>query len=398
MNGFGILSFVLLASAPLCAQAVMAGLKGGRAAPLFPTDAAVLEMREVKNSLPCGVTPTRTELGFDFVFQAGYAARVRLRDLVDAGNSLTAIFRVTSDSSPERPVYFEQKWSVPPLAAHAAGVAELVGAFNVGEGDYQVDWLLRDRQERVCSAFWRTSARMPIKAGAVTAGLPAGSITSAGTEPDAAHESSNGAADRRLAVSVLLNIGPGTPGATTISPAQTDALLAILRSITREPRVGSISVTAFNLEHRQVIFQEEAMRRVNFAGLKKAIGSLSLGTVSVGELADNSAEARFLVRLAAEQAARKRPDALIFVGPKSADEAAMTRDILTQLGDARCPVFYLHYAPDPSLNPWRDLIGSAVKYWRGREFSISRPVDFASAWSKIMSQLGRSNALLAPER
>jgi hypothetical protein len=75
-------------------------------------------------------------------------------------------------------------------------------------------------------------------------------------------------------------------------------------------------------------------------------------------------------------------------------DAAMTRDLLKQLGEARFPAFYLTYTPSPETNPWSDLIGSAVRYWRGREFSISQPLDLVSAWSKIMSQLAASPARL----
>ena len=52
-------------------------------------------------------------------------------------------------------------------------------------------------------------------------------------------------------------------------------------------------------------------------------------------------------------------------------------------------MFYLTYTPAPQANPWRDLIGSAVRHWRGREFVVGKPVDLITAWSKIMSQLGR---------
>ena len=119
--------------------------------------------------------------------------------------------------------------------------------------------------------------------------------------------------------------------------------------------------------------------------------ALALGTVSISQLAEKDAEARFLIRLAAEKAERKRSDALIFVGPKTMDETGMTREVLKQLGDPRSPVFYLTYMPAPESNPWRDLIGSAVRHWRGREFSITRPVDLVSAWSKIMLQLGTNS-------
>jgi hypothetical protein len=61
--------------------------------------------------------------------------------------------------------------------------------------------------------------------------------------------------------------------------------------------------------------------------------------------------------------------------------------LLKQLGDAGCPVFYLKYDPDPSLDSGSDLIRSAVNHWRGGEFSIRRPLDLVSAWSKIMSRI-----------
>jgi hypothetical protein len=186
-------------------------------------------------------------------------------------------------------------------------------------------------------------------------------------------------------------VGPDVVGGASIAYAESDALLSILRGILREPRIGEISITAFNLQQRQVIFEQENIRQVNFASLKKAIGSLALGTVTVSQLAEKDAEAKFLIRLAAERAERKHSDVLIFVGNKTIDEAGMTRDLLKQLGDARRPVFYLTHLPTPGSDPWRDLIGSAVRYWRGREFTISRPVDLVSAWSKIMSQLGKDS-------
>jgi hypothetical protein len=398
MKRLAIVVLALLPYAPIRAQALIAGDdSGGGAVRLLPSDAAVLEVHEVKTSLPCAITPARTEMGFDLVFHAGHTARVKLRDLEGAGNVLTSIFRVTPLSNPDKTVYFEQKWRVPPIPADAAGVASLDSSFTVGEGDYQVAWLLRDRNERVCSAFWKTSARIAIKDGHVTAGLPPGSVSDAGSDSYAGEDASRSDLAQRLSVMVLLKVGPQVAGGASISQTESDALLSILRGILREPRIGEISITAFNLEQRQVIFEQEHIRQVNFASLKKAIGSLTVGTVTFSQLAEKDGEARFLIRLAAERTERKHSDALIFVGPKTLDEAGMTRDLLKQLGDARCPVFYLTYLPTPNSNPWRDLIGSAVRQWRGREFTISKPDDLVSAWSKIMSQLG-SNGWRAAER
>jgi len=42
-------------------------------------------------------------------------------------------------------------------------IRQLVGSFDIGEGKYHVDWLMRDRAERVCSHSWDTDATLPVK-------------------------------------------------------------------------------------------------------------------------------------------------------------------------------------------------------------------------------------------
>src|SRR3982750_5022116 len=130
MKRLAILTLALLPYAPLRAQAVVAGVDSGRAVRLFPWDAAVLEMREVKTSLPCAITPARTELGFDLVFHAGHTTRVKLRDLAGEGNVLTSIFGVTPLNNPDKPVYFEQKWRGSPLLGDAPRARPLGTSFT----------------------------------------------------------------------------------------------------------------------------------------------------------------------------------------------------------------------------------------------------------------------------
>jgi hypothetical protein len=389
MNVFAIILFAGISAATLEAQGVIQIMEPEKGGKLFPRDAAVLDLREPQTSLHCTVKPARPELGFDLAFHAGYEARLRLRDFAGEDNILTAIFRVIPDANPDKPVHFEQKWRVPEIGEDAKGSVSLEGAFAIGEGDYRVDWLIRDRDERVCSAYWKISARMPDKK--VTPGLASGTIVSTEADRYDQPKALEGDPGQPLAVAILLNIGPSLPGSAAISPPDSEALLGILRGISRDPRIAGVSITAFNLDSRKVIYKQENNREIDFVGIKRAMGSLQLGTVDVGHLNDRNGEARFLVELAAEQAQERRPDALIFVGPKSADGTGMTRDLLQKLGEARSPVFYLTYTTEPEANPWHDLIGSAVRYWRGHEFNITRPLDLVSAWGKIMSRLGKNN-------
>ena len=116
-----------------------------------------------RSSLPCG--PHR----------AGAVAGLSWRRRRYSRASSVSLPRPTRTSP-----LFEQKWRLPPVPANAAGAAALDASFIVGEGDYQVDWLLRDKNERVCSAFWKISARVPIKDGQLVAGLRPGAVAGSG--------------------------------------------------------------------------------------------------------------------------------------------------------------------------------------------------------------------------
>ena len=52
----------------------------------------------------------------------------------------------------------------------------LEGAFTVGTGNYIVDWLMRDGLERVCSAHWKISIRLPAAEEYPSIALGAGSV------------------------------------------------------------------------------------------------------------------------------------------------------------------------------------------------------------------------------
>jgi hypothetical protein len=91
-----------------------------------------------------------------------------------------------------------------------------------------------------------------------------------------------------------------------------------------------------------------------------------------------------------ELAGQNPPDAVIFAGPKVMLEENVPAEGLKELGELEYPVFYMNYNLTPHANPWRDAIGSAVKHFRGSEYTISRPRDLFFAWTEIMSRIVKS--------
>jgi hypothetical protein len=373
-------------------QVILQGSGPGGEAHLFNTDAAILESQEARKDLPCTATPVKATLGFDLKFHSGYEVNVPLKELAGSQNLLTMIFRVTPEAHQDEPVYLSQRVNVPEIEENAHGDAYLQGSFDVGEGKYHVDWLMRDRSERVCSSFWDIDASVPPKDKPVSLDIRPHSILSADNEPFKDEPPvPREAAGAPLNVKVIVNFAPQDAAAAVLHPLDMNALLSILRGIAREPRIGKFSIVAFNLQERRVVYRQEDSSRIDFPALGEALHSLNLGTVNVQRLSQKRGETEFLTNLFTEELnTRGHPDAVIFAGPKVLLDNGVPQESLKKVADVEYPLFYMNYNLDPQAVPWRDAIGSAVKYLKGVEYTITRPRDLWNAWGDIMSRIVKS--------
>jgi hypothetical protein len=387
-------TLALITTATLPGQSLMEGSGPSGLVRIFNTDSAILEAKEPRKDLPCSVSQIKPQLGFDMKFHAGYEVSIPLKDLAGTDDLLTTIFRVTPENGKDEPVYFSQRISVPSIDPDAHGNAYLQGYFDLGEGKYSVDFLIRDRTERVCSFYWETDASLPGREKQLSLVIQPNTVAASDKEPfkeeppvDRAASDSAGP----LNVKVLVNFAPQNSKAATLQPLDMNALIAILRSIAREPRIGRFSIVAFNMQEQRVLYRQEASEQIDFPALGDALNSLKLGTVDLKRLSQKHGDTEFLSDLIAQEMKsardKDRPDALIFAGPKVMLEENVPQDTLKEIGQVEFPIFYMNYTFNPQLNPWRDAIGTTVKFFKGSEFTISRPPDLWHAWTEIMSRI-----------
>jgi hypothetical protein len=192
-----------------------------------------------------------------------------------------------------------------------------------------------------------------------------------------------------LNVKVIINFAPQNSRSATLQPLDTNALISILRSIAREPRIRKFSIVAFNVQEQRVVYRQVNTDQINFPALGEALTSLNLGTVDLNRLSQKHAETEFLAGLLSKEMnnANDHPDAVIFAGPKVMLDESVPQDSLNHLAGVDYPVFYMNFNLNPQVNPWRDAIGSAVKHLKGHEYTISRPRDLWYAWTEIMSRI-----------
>jgi len=351
------------------------------------TDLAVLEARETRNDLPCEVQPVKPMLGFDLKFHGGYEVSIPLRELAGSENLLTILFRITPDSS-NTPVYLVQKFRVPSIEENAKGDAYLQGSFDVGEGTYRVDWLMRDRSERVCSNSWEAEAVLPLKDRGLQMHIASAAVQASEVEQFTEEPPVERAAAEPLNVKVLINFAPQNTNSSTLQPLDTAALVSILRCISREPRIAKFSIVAFNLQEQRVLYRADGADRIDFPGIGKALEGLQLGKIDITQLANKNGDTEFLSQLMRNEiGGQGHPDALIFAGPKVMLQQPVPQETLRTIGEPDYPVFYMNYTLYPQAAPWRDSIGQAVRYLKGTEYTISRPRDLWFAVSEMVTKI-----------
>jgi hypothetical protein len=360
---------------------------------IFNTDLAVFEAGEVRKDLVCTVTPSKPALGFDLRFHAGYDVTLPLKDLAGSENALNILFRVSPQNHPDRLIYFTQHIRVPKLEEDAKGDAFLQGGFDLGEGNYHVDWLMRDRSERVCSFSWDSEAALSTKDRSINLAIGPGEIQRTDREqfkeePPVQRVSN----EPPLNVKVLVNFAPQDASSAALQPVDTSALVSILRSISREPRIGKFSIVAFNMQEERVVYRQEGADRIDFPALGEAINSLNLGTVDLKRLGEKHGDTDFLAGLVRHEVGSNtsHPDALIFAGPKVMLDSNVPPDALKEAGEVNFPVFYMNYNLNPQAVPWKDAISHTVHFFRGYEYTITHPRDLWFAVSEMVSRIVKS--------
>jgi hypothetical protein len=382
-----------LALAPVArSQFLLKPSEPGEQVRIMPSDLTILESAEERRDLPCTVTQHKPELGFDLRFHGGYEVTMPLRELAGSGEVLTILFRVAAQDDPAHRAYFVQHYRVPAIDDDAKGDALLQGVVDMGEGKYHVAWLMRDRQERICSSDWDIEAALPPKDKPMPLFLGPREVAETLAEPfvnEGSHSASEPADN--LDVKLLVNFAPQNALSSALQRSDTDALVSILKAIQRDPRVARVSLVAFNMEESRIIYRQDAADQIDFPALGKALKTMKLGTVNVARLGERHGQTQFLEDLIEKEVGTaSHPDAVIFAGPKAMLDADVPQDDLRRIGDIECPVFYMNYNLNPQAVPWKDSISHAIRAFKGTEYTISRPRDLWVSTTEMVNRIVRN--------
>ena len=383
----------MLAAVPLCGQRL---LPYSDRPPLDSADLNVLDEREELGELSCHVDKIDPYLGFDFRFHAGYEVEIPLDELAGEHNRLTMLFRVTPTEPEGDPFYFVQGVRVPSIPEGAEGESSLAGLFDLGEGKYDIDWLVRDAHGNRCTDFWDLDADLSRGQDDVEMEIPAAKVEETRGrqfEPESPPGRTPGASKH---IKFLVNVAPQDQDSSALRSIDTLGVTTMMRRLMRVPEFTRFSVVAFNMEDEEIFYRQPEAKGIDFPALGKAVQTVEPGTVKLDTLEEKHSETKFLRDLILKEMESPTdggdaPDVIIFAGPKHLLDNNIDDDDLKPLAkEIHIPVFYLNYNLIPDQVPWRDGIGNAIRVFDGKEYGVHRPRDLQEAIADMVDRIVNS--------
>ncbi len=355
------------------------------------SDSAILASNDDRTDIDCRVEPQAPRLGFDLRYTAGYVVQVPAGDVSSSGERLRVLFRVRAIGSERtEPVYFRQSFSLGSNSTESGGTGTFAGRFVLGPGRYEIDWLMRNIEGRVCSAHWRSRVPTPGYTGRLAAAAPANLIAPFRTdtfidEPPVVRRAGPHAG---LHLSLLVNLAPLERTRFRLSDYEINSIMGMLRSLHREPSIGLFSLVAFHPYDRHVAYSTMRQSRLDFASIGDAIRTMRAGVVGIDELQQEDGDQEFLTdilnaALGPEPGPR---DAVVFLGPKVDREARLSAGAIA-VGAAPAPVFQMAFNRSPRSYPWPGAIETALRPLGLTQFTVTRPQDFSRALENLLATI-----------
>src|ERR1035438_10646818 len=99
-------------------------------------------------ALRCQVSTIKPSLNFSFRYQSGYMATVPMNQFSGSGHGWIMLARVTPEGGARKPVYLVTQITLPPVPKTNME-ARVFGGYLLGEGAYEVRWMILDDAGRV---------------------------------------------------------------------------------------------------------------------------------------------------------------------------------------------------------------------------------------------------------
>ena len=377
-----LIAFVIFAifAGPLAAQFLLEpGTQPGRVMP-----SRFVQVWDDRKApiLRCRVDQVPPRLSFSFKYWSGFEVTLPATEVVGpTGNRLVTVFRVRPRLPEAKWTYFFQESTLPEVPPGKKVDLWYGGGFFAGVGKYEVDWMLVERDGKVCRKSWTFSANA---ARNVEMAAAPNTVSSVRLEDWAGFKATP---DAKREVTVLLNAAPVARRryTTKLSPWDRTILLTSLKSVLDQVRVTRARVVVFDVDGRRELFRSADFRPRDYRRLFGILERADFGTIDYSTLATGPPTGEFLFNIVEKEIAAAPGQPVIFLGPEMRPSNARLPERQAEVKVDAGQIFYLCF-PLTVSDP-EDLIAKIVK-GKGKSFRLFYPQDLASAIRQVNQRLG----------
>lgn len=340
---------------------------------------------ETGEILDCRARIFEPSLDFEFRFLTGYQVSIPMRQLVGPERSVIARLRVTPiEPADAKQIELTSEGAFPRVPERGRGEIVIDGSFAVGPGRYRVEWSVKDRFDNSCSLAWEIEAELSKRDRDVKLQLEPGAVSDSRLalfRPESTKVDPS--IGRPLRIKVLLNLDIWARRRRAgVRLFEFMPRLAALRALSRHPRIGEVSLTAFSVEEQRTYLRYDLQDRFDFPGLRPAIDEISPAIVSLDQLGKDKTRDFLTNLLIAELPGDEEFDAYVFLGPDPQAGRKPDKDELQAIGTLPAPAVYLNF----TLAPWKGQLGSAAKAVGGKVIGYRNPRELAEAIAELVER------------
>ena len=348
--------------------------------------------------LRCEITPIKPTLNYGFRFQAGYVVTIPLIQYSGKGNRLMILSRVTPKGG--KPVFFAQGLLLPEIPPDAPTNKQQIdtgGNYLMGEGQYDVDWLLVDNQRRVCRKKWTSIAELKGSSKKVKPAIPSNTVTDLSLRgvPLPTPEDED---VRKLNLTVLMHATPMSSRRNVFRPSDEAMLLGTLSALMGRIPTASVRLVIFNLEQHREIFRRNGFQLSDLDDASEALQKVDLTAINYSVLKNKAGHIDLLADLVNQEqnpeAPNQKPsDVVIFLGPMARHLDKPPDDVIEPPRGILPRFFYFRFESFVRRNPnagLPDAINFAVKKVKGKSVIIHTPIEFSKAIEQVMAKVNQS--------
>jgi hypothetical protein len=334
-------------------------------------------------ALRCQVSMIKPSLNFSFRYQSGYMATVPMNQFSGSGHGWAMLTRITPRGGTRKPVYLMTQIALPPVPTTRME-ARVFGGFLLGEGAYDVRWMILDDAGRVFRKSWRLDVHLSHAERHVKVAMPPDTVWEFGS--GGSRTLSRGADDvppRRL--TIFLHTAPLLPRRTRLHPGDMMLLMSTVSSLLERVPARSVRLVLFNLDQQKELYRKDGFLLQDMPQVSQAMTSIELGMVDFQVLQNKRGHVDLLTDLVNREIEAQPPsDLVLFLGPQTRYFDRVPQASLEKPPVHGLEVYYFRIVPFLTQTAaLTDTIQSAVSRLGGKTMVIHTPGEFAKAIDRL---------------